>query len=170
MHLQGEPRALARLVLAAHAAAARLENTPGRVEAEPDVAGLGSLEGLHQAAELLCGDAGPVVGHLERDGVDLGLGAEPHDHPRGGARPVALAGVGEERPERPGEARLARADGDPRRAQPLARQLQVDERCDAASALALRDRVQGERGLAARLRAVDLDDAAARVAAAAERH
>src|SRR6185436_19064976 len=44
----------------------------------------------------------------------------------------------------------------------------VDERGDAALLLAVGDRVERERGLAARLRAVDLHDATARVTADAE--
>ena len=51
----------------------------------------------------------------------------------------------------------------------IERVLGVDERRDATRCLALRDGVERERGLAARLRAVDLDDAALRIAAAAER-
>src|SRR5262249_33145427 len=47
--------------------------------------------------------------------------------------------------------------------------LGVDERCDAAGALGLGDRVQRERGLTARLWAEDLDHAPAWIAAAAER-
>ena len=49
------------------------------------------------------------------------------------------------------------------------RVLGVDERRDAAGALGVGDGVQRERGLAGGLRAVDLDDAAAREAADAER-
>ena len=49
------------------------------------------------------------------------------------------------------------------------RVLGVDERADAAALLRLRDRVQRERGLARGLRSVDLDDAAARQPADAER-
>jgi hypothetical protein len=47
--------------------------------------------------------------------------------------------------------------------------LGVDEGADAAVALRLGDDVHGQRGLARRLRAVDLDDAAAGIAADAER-
>jgi hypothetical protein len=47
--------------------------------------------------------------------------------------------------------------------------LGVDERADAARLLRLGDHVQRERRLARRLRAEDLDDAAARHAADAER-
>ena len=47
--------------------------------------------------------------------------------------------------------------------------LGVDEGRDAAGLLGLGDDVQGEGGLAGGLRAVDLDDAAARHAADAER-
>src|SRR6185437_13474045 len=47
--------------------------------------------------------------------------------------------------------------------------LGVDERGDTAAPLRVGDGVQGERGLAGALRAVDLDDPAAREAADAER-
>jgi hypothetical protein len=47
--------------------------------------------------------------------------------------------------------------------------LGVDERADAAAALRLGDHVVDERRLAGRLRPEDLDDAAAREAADAER-
>jgi hypothetical protein len=47
--------------------------------------------------------------------------------------------------------------------------LGVDEGADAAASLRLRDHVVDERRLAGRLRAEDLDDAAAREAADAER-
>ena len=47
--------------------------------------------------------------------------------------------------------------------------LGVDERAHAAAALRLRDRVERERRLAARLRTVHLDDATARIAADARR-
>ena len=50
------------------------------------------------------------------------------------------------------------------------RVLGVDEGRVAAHALGLRDDVEGERGLAGRLRPVDLGDAAARDAADAQRH
>ena len=50
------------------------------------------------------------------------------------------------------------------------RVLGVDEGADAAGALGLGDRVQGQRGLPRRLGAVDLDDPAARQTAHAERH
>ena len=49
------------------------------------------------------------------------------------------------------------------------RVLSVDERRDAASGLGVRDRVKRQRRLTRRLRAVDLDDAASREAADAER-
>ena len=49
------------------------------------------------------------------------------------------------------------------------RVLRVDERADAAAALRLGDHVVDERRLAGRLRAEDLDDAAARQSADAER-
>ena len=49
------------------------------------------------------------------------------------------------------------------------RVLGVDEGAHAARALRLRDRLQGQRGLARRLRAVDLDDAPARQPADAQR-
>ena len=49
------------------------------------------------------------------------------------------------------------------------RVLGVDERRDAAGALRVGDRVQGQRRLTRRLRSVDLDDAAARETADAER-
>jgi hypothetical protein len=48
--------------------------------------------------------------------------------------------------------------------------LRVDEGRDAAGPLGVGDGVQRERGLAGGLRAVDLDDAAAREAADAEGH
>ncbi|VWL92048.1 Uncharacterised protein [Collinsella intestinalis] len=46
--------------------------------------------------------------------------------------------------------------------------LGVDERCDAAHGLCLRDDFQRKRGLAGRLGTVDLDDAAARDTADAQ--
>src|SRR5262249_32958003 len=49
------------------------------------------------------------------------------------------------------------------------RVLGVDERTDAAALLRLGDEMQRERGLARRLRAVDLDHPAARYAAHAQR-
>jgi hypothetical protein len=52
----------------------------------------------------------------------------------------------------------------------IERVLRVDERGGAARPLRLRDDRQGQRGLAARLGAVDLGDASARNAAHAERH
>ena len=58
---------------------------------------------------------------------------------------------------------------EPARVADVERVLGVDEGRHAAAALHLRDRVQRERGLAARLRAEDLDDAPARIAADAER-
>jgi hypothetical protein len=48
--------------------------------------------------------------------------------------------------------------------------LRVDEGGNAAGLLAFSDGVKGERGLTARLRAVDFDDASAGVAADAEGH
>src|SRR5205085_1084217 len=60
------------------------------------------------------------------------------------------------------DAELLRVDG-------IESVLGVDERRDAALLLHVGDGVQREGGFAARLRAVDLDDAAARVAADAER-
>ena len=58
---------------------------------------------------------------------------------------------------------------DARRVLRIERVLGVDERGDAAATLRLGDDVQRERRLARRLRAVDLDDAAARDAADTER-
>ena len=60
-------------------------------------------------------------------------------------------------------------DAEPARVVGVERVLGIDERAHAARALGLGDRVQRQRGLARRLRAVDLDDAAARQPAAAER-
>ena len=60
-------------------------------------------------------------------------------------------------------------DADPLRVGRVHRVLGVDERADAAAALRLGDHVVDERRLAGRLRAEDLDDAAARQAADAER-
>jgi hypothetical protein len=53
-------------------------------------------------------------------------------------------------------------DAEPPRILGVERVLGIDERAHAAGALRLGDRVQRQRGLARRLRAVDLDDAAAR--------
>src|SRR5690606_7776160 len=50
------------------------------------------------------------------------------------------------------------------------RVLRVHEGCDAARALRVRDRVEGEGRLSGRFRSVDLDDAAAGKTADAERH
>src|SRR5205085_2710544 len=60
-------------------------------------------------------------------------------------------------------------DADLRRVRGIHRVLGVDEGTDAAAALRLGDRVVDERGLARRLGAEDLDDAAAREAADPER-
>jgi len=49
------------------------------------------------------------------------------------------------------------------------RVLRVDERRDPALLLHVRDRVQRERGLTARFRTVNLDDAATRIATDADR-
>src|SRR5262249_29837658 len=59
-------------------------------------------------------------------------------------------------------------DADRARVAHIERVLGVDEGGDAASALSLAERVQRERRLAARLRAVDLDDAAPGIAPDAE--
>ena len=64
---------------------------------------------------------------------------------------------------------ILEVDAEPPRVVGVERVLGVDERAHAAGALRLGDRVQRQRGLARRLRAVDLDDASARQAAAAER-
>ena len=60
-------------------------------------------------------------------------------------------------------------DADPLRVLRIHRVLGVDEGADAAAALRLGDHVVDERRLARRLRAEDLDDAAARQAADPER-
>ena len=65
--------------------------------------------------------------------------------------------------------RSLEVDAEPARVVDVERVLGVDERAHAARALRLGDRVQRQRGLARRLGAVDLDDAAARQAADAER-
>jgi hypothetical protein len=61
--------------------------------------------------------------------------------------------------------KLLRFDADSPRVRDVERVLRVDERRDAACLLGLRDRVQRERRLPARLGPVDLDDPAARKAA-----
>ncbi len=60
---------------------------------------------------------------------------------------------------------LVRLDTDRPRIRHVEVVLRVDERAHAAVRLRLRDRVEREPLLAARLRAVHLDDAAARMAA-----
>ena len=64
---------------------------------------------------------------------------------------------------------LLQVDAELLRVLHVERVLGVDEGAGAAELLHLGDDLQGERGLAARLRAVDLDDPAARQAADAER-
>ena len=103
------------------------------------------------------------LGHERRDRVDDDDvdRAGAHEHVGDLERLLAVVGLADE--QLVGlDAELARVGG-------VERVLGVDERRDAARLLGLGDGVEGERGLAARLRAVDLDDAAARVAADAER-
>ena len=122
----------------------------------------------HQA----CLEPDVVVAHVA---LDFGLRHErgdrvDHDHvdrPRANEhvgdleRLLAVVGLREEE--------LVGLDSELLRVGHVHRVLGVDVRRDAAGALDRRDRVERERRLAARLRAVDFDDAAARVAANAER-
>ena len=112
------------------------------------------------------------VAHLA---LDLGLGHQRGDRvdddeiDRAGAhelvgdleRLLAVVGLRDQQ--------LLDLDAEPARVVDVERVLGVDERAHAAGALRLGDRVQRQRGLARRLGAVDLDDAAARQAADAER-
>ena len=68
-----------------------------------------------------------------------------------------------------GDEQVVDVDADLLRVRGVHRVLGVDERADAAAALRLGDHVVDERRLAGGLRAEDLDDAAARQAADAER-
>ena len=101
--------------------------------------------------------------HERGDGVDdddvEGAGADQHV----GDLERLLAGVGLRDQQRVG------VDAELLGVLRVERVLGVDERRDAAGGLRVGDRVQGHRRLAGGLRAVDLDDAAARQAADAER-
>ncbi len=94
------------------------------------------------------------LGHERRDGVDDDQVDRARAHERVGdlERLLAVVGLADEQ--------LVDVDAELARVARVERVLGVDERRDAALLLALRDRVECERGLAARLRAVDLDDAA----------
>ena len=126
-------------------------------------------QGLGHQAGL---EADVAVAHLA---LDLGLGhqggdrVDDDDVDRAGADQHVgdlerlLAGVGLRDEQGVGvDAELLGVLG-------VERVLGVDERGDAARALGVGDGVQRQRGLAGRLRAVDLDDAAARQPADAER-
>ena len=127
--------------------AQRLAHQPG-LEADVAVAHLAlDLGAGHQRGHRVDDDqveragADQHVGDLERLLTGVGLG----DQQRVGVDAERLGVVGVERV------------------------LGVDERHDAAGALGVGHRVQGDRGLAGGLRTVDLHDPAARQAAEAER-
>ena len=111
----------------------------------------------------------PISPSISAFGVERGDRVDRDDVERAGADEQLgdlerlLAGVGLRDEE------LVDVDADPARVLRVHRVLGVDEGADAAAALRLGDHVVDERRLARGLRAEDLDDAAARQAADAER-
>ena len=134
------------------------------------------LDGAGELAQRLAHEArlqaGLRIAHLA---FDLGLRRERGDrvdddhvdraraHQRVGDLERLLAGVGLR------DQQVLQVDAELLRVLDVERVLGVDEGADAAALLRLGDDVERQRGLAGRLRAVDLDDAAARQAADAER-
>src|SRR5688572_5338440 len=96
---------------------------------------------------------------VDHDDVDR---AGAHQHVRDFQR--LLAGI------RLRHQQFRHVDAELRGVHRIERVLGIHERCSAADALRLGDDLQGERGFARGLRAVDLDDAAARQPADAERN
>ena len=143
---------------------------------DEDHRGVGLAESTGELAQRLRHEAGlqadVAVAHLaldlgarheRRDGVDDDEVDRAGAHEHVGDLERLLTGVGLRHEERVDvDAELLGVLG-------VERVLRVDEGGDAAGALRVGDRVQGERGLTRRLRAVDLDDAAARQPADAER-
>ena len=142
---------------------------------DEDRRGAGAVDGAGHLAQRLAHEPGlqadVAVAHLA---VDLGAGHERRDGvddddvERAGAdehvgdleRLLTAVGLGDE--QRVGvDAQLARVVG-------VERVLGIDERRHAAGLLRVGDRVQRHRGLARRLRTVDLDDPAAGQPADAE--
>ncbi len=133
--------------------------------------GVALLDGASELAEGLAHQAGlkadVAVAHLA---LDLGLGDQSRDRidddDVDGAR--THEGVGDLQGllamVRLAHQELVHVDAELTGVAGIERVLCVDERRDAARLLGFGDRVEGERGLAARLGAVDLDDAAACIA------
>ena len=136
----------------------------------------GVVEGTGQLAQRLAHESrlqtDVAVAHLA---LDLGAGHEgrhrvddddvdgPGTDQHVGDLERLLTGVGLRHEQRVG------VDAELLRVVRVERVLRVDERRDAARLLRVGDRVEGDRRLARGLRAVDLDDAAARQTADAER-
>ena len=113
--------------------------------------------------------------HVAHLALELGLGRQSGDridhqhidragaHQRVGDLERLLAGV------RLGDQQILEIDAELPRIDRVERMLGIDEAANAAALLRLGDDVQSERGLARGFRAVNLDDAAARQPADAER-
>ncbi len=142
---------------------------------DEDDHGVGLLDRAGELAQRLAHEAGLQAGQrIAHLALDLGLGRERGDrvdddqvdrgraHQRVDDLERLLAGVGL------GDQQLLQVDAELLRVLHVERVLGVDEGAGAAELLHLGDDLQGERGLAARLRAVDLDHPAARQAADAE--